>query len=128
MSIGIKRAYADAAPTDGYRVLVDRLWPRGVSKTRAELDLWAKDVAPSAELRRAWHADPHGTAPAGFDAFAAAYRQELARPPARDALDELVRIVREQERVTLVYGAKDPEVNHAVVLRDVLEERLTPRR
>lgn len=124
MDIRIKRVYEPAEPADGYRVLVDRLWPRGVSKDEARLDLWEKSAAPSAELRRDWHADPRGHDPEHFAAFADHYRAELAEPPASDAVDRLARLTREHDPLTLLYGAKDEHTNHAVVLRDALLERL----
>lgn len=108
MDLRLKRVYDDAAPDDGFRVLVDRLWPRGVTKERAALDLWLKDAAPSPQLRTEWHAHPER-----WDEFAAAYRAELAANP---AVDELRTIASEHDRVTLLYGAHDPERNHAVLL------------
>jgi len=124
MNITLKRAYEPAAPDDGYRVLIDRLWPRGVTKERAHIDVWAKEVAPGAGLRKSWHADPNGKSDAGFSAFAEAYRAELTTEPASSAVDELVELAREHPRITLVFGAKDETINHAVVLREVLLERL----
>lgn len=120
----IKRVYEAAEPDDGFRVLIDRLWPRGVSKERARLDLWDKDVAPSTELRRAWHSDPEERSEASFAHFSQAYRDELLQSPASEALEGLLDIVRTHDRVTLLYGAHDPEINHAVVLREVMLERL----
>lgn len=113
----IKRVYEPAEAGDGFRVLVDRLWPRGVSKERAELDLWDKEVAPSPELRTEWHhaADRLGD----FEHFAARYRAELDERPAARALLELER-EHEHERVTLLYGARDEHRNHAAVLLDWL--------
>jgi len=108
----IKRVYDDPAPSDGYRILVDRLWPRGVGKDDAALDEWMRDVAPSADLRR-WF----GHDPARFAEFAERYRAELSGSP---ALEELRRRRREHDVVTLVYGAKDAEHNQAVVLRDLV--------
>lgn len=124
MDIRIKRVYEDAEPGDGYRVLVDRLWPRGVAKEAAHLDLWDKEVAPSPELRRAWHSDVDGRSPEHFAAFAADYRAELSDGPGLAALDSLAELAREHSPLTLVFGAKDERVNHAVVLRDALIERL----
>ncbi|WP_026645167.1 MULTISPECIES: DUF488 family protein [Bifidobacterium] len=112
----IKRAYAPADEDDGYRILVDRLWPRGVSKEREHLDLWMKQIAPSTELRKAWSHDPNRI----FE-FAASYRRELDANP---AVEELEQIIRDHPKVTLVYGARDPDVNHARLLRDYLEERM----
>ncbi|WP_092968381.1 DUF488 domain-containing protein [Agromyces sp. CF514] len=117
MAFTTRRVYDPPDASDGYRVLVDRLWPRGVSKERAELDAWMKEVAPSPDLRTEWHhaADREAT----FDGFAARYRQELDENPAAEALLELGR---EHERVTLLFGARDEHANHAVVLLDWLRE------
>ena len=114
--VDIKRVYEQAADEDGIRVLVDRLWPRGVSKERAALSGWIKDVAPSSDLRRWWHHDPDR-----FEDFARRYRTELDDNP---ALGDLLSIVREHDRTTLVYAAKDPAVNHALILRDYIRHAL----
>ena len=115
MTVTLKRVYDEAAPGDGFRVLVDRLWPRGVSKERAAIDLWAKDAAPSTELRTAFH---HDGLP--WEDFVAAYRAELADNPAVDALRaELA----QHATATLVYGAHDAEHNHARILLEELETR-----
>lgn len=115
MSFAMKRVYDAAAASDGYRVLVDRLWPRGVSKERAELDEWAKEVAPSPDLRTEWH---HAGGER-FDEFAARYRAELDENPAAVAL---LASGREYDRVTLLFGARDERVNHAAVLLEWLAE------
>ena len=115
MEIRIKRVYDDAAPDDGFRVLVDRLWPRGLSKERARLDLWAKDVAPSTELRRAFH---HDGMP--WPDFATAYDAELAGPAA-DAVAALRTALEPHPVVTLLHAVHDPEHNHAVLMRAVLQ-------
>ena len=114
--VDIKRVYEQAADEDGVRILVDRLWPRGVSKERAALSGWLKDVAPSPDLRRWWHHDPDR-----FEDFARRYRTELDENP---ALEDLLSIVREHDRTTLVYAAKDPAVNHALILRDYIRQAL----
>ena len=114
--VDIKRVYEQAADEDGIRVLVDRLWPRGVSKERAALSGWLKDVAPSPDLRRWWHHDPDR-----FEDFVRRYRTELDDNP---ALEDLLSIVREHDRTTLVYAAKDPAVNHALILRDYIRQAL----
>jgi uncharacterized protein YeaO (DUF488 family) len=111
MSILIKRAYAPAARADGVRVLVDRLWPRGVKKTSAKFTFWMKDIAPSAKLR-VWF----GHKPERFKEFAGRYKKELTGNPRVGELRKLAR----GRTVTLVYGARDPEVNHAAVLQSVL--------
>jgi uncharacterized protein YeaO (DUF488 family) len=115
MAFAIKRVFDAPAASDGYRVLVDRLWPRGVSKARAELDEWAKDAAPSPGLRTEWHhADTDQ-----FDEFAERYRVELEANPAAEAL---LALGEAHERVTLLFGARDEARNHAAVLRDWLGE------
>jgi uncharacterized protein YeaO (DUF488 family) len=114
MALLTKRIYDDPDPADGYRVLVDRLWPRGVSKDRAALDLWLKDAAPSPELRT-WfdhRADR-------FAEFAGRYTAELETNP---AAGELRALLRAKPTVTLLYGARSAEVNHAVVLAGFLGE------
>lgn len=110
--VGIKRVYEAPEPQDGYRILVDRIWPRGLSKERAAVDEWLKEVGPSTELRRWFGHDPER-----FQAFATRYRAELQGSP---ALAELRRLCAEHDRVTLVYGAKDTEHNQAVVLRGLV--------
>ncbi|HEU5405229.1 MAG TPA: DUF488 family protein [Gaiellaceae bacterium] len=112
MDVRLKRAYEPPARSDGYRVLIDRLWPRGVSKQEARLDEWARELAPSSELRR-WF----GHDPAKFDEFRRRYREELARQ--EEKLGELRRRAR-GGRLTLVYGARDSEHNDAVVLAELL--------
>jgi len=107
----IKRAYDPPAPEDGVRVLVDRLWPRGLKRDGARIDLWLKDVAPSAELRR-WF----GHDPAKWPGFQDRYRAELAGNP---ALDELRALLRQGKRVTLLFAARDTERNNAAVLHAV---------
>ncbi len=110
--VRIKRVYEEPAKSDGFRVLVDRIWPRGVSKEEADLDEWLKEVGPSTELRH-WF----GHDPVRFEEFAQRYRKELQDS---EALAELRAWVREHPVVTLVYGAKDTEHNQAVVLRQLL--------
>lgn len=108
----IRRIYEPAKPTDGERVLVDRLWPRGVSKQTAALDLWLKDIAPSPALRT-WF----GHEPERFEEFSTRYRAELAQNP------EPIQIIHNllnQGTVTLLYAAHDPNVNHARVLAEFL--------
>ena len=114
MSLAIKRVYDAPESSDGLRVLVDRLWPRGLSKERAQVDRWLKDVAPSRELRE-WF----GHDPAKFAEFRRRYEAELTQDPARSALAELRDLARAQ-RVTLVFAAHDTEHCNAVVLRELL--------
>ena len=112
MDIRLKRAYEPASAGDGYRILVDRLWPRGVSKKKAKLDEWAKELAPSSQLRE-WF----GHEPSRFPEFRRRYIEELAAEG--DKLDELRRRT-SAGKVTLVYGARDSEHNDAVVLAELL--------
>lgn len=114
--IQLKRAYEQVAPTDGYRVLVDRLWPRGISKEILALDLWLKEIAPSNELREWFHHVPEK-----FLEFKEKYTEELQTGAENEALLRLQTIVKQQPVVTLVYGAKDKAHNNAVVLKEVLE-------
>jgi uncharacterized protein YeaO (DUF488 family) len=111
--IAIKRIYDAPEKSDGFRVLVDRVWPRGVSKDKAAVDLWMKEIGPSTELRKWFSHDP-----ARWDEFCARYREELAAK--RDLLGEL-RDHAEKGRLTLVYSARDEAHNQAVVIREVLE-------
>ena len=110
----LKRAYDPPAPVDGTRILVERLWPRGLSKERARIDLWLKDVAPSAALRT-WY----GHDPAKFEEFRRRYAQELLASPAKEALAELRELVRNGP-VTLIFAARDVDHSGAAVLLDVL--------
>lgn len=112
MTVFIKRVYDEPDPHDGYRVLVDRLWPRGVSKQSAQLGEWVKEAGPSTELRTWFHHEA-----ALFDEFEKRYRAELDRNPAVDTVRE---ILKAHPVVTLVYSARDTEHNQAVVLRDYL--------
>ena len=114
----IKRVYAPAADEDGFRVLVDRLWPRGLTKERAKIDLWAKDVAPSDALRREFHGHPEN-----WNKFTAAYHKELAGEPAVSAARDLL-ARRKRGTVTLLYAARDEEHNNAVALKAWLDERV----
>lgn len=114
MDVRLKRAYEPSARSDGYRVLIDRLWPRGVSKDVAQLDEWARELAPSSELRR-WF----GHDPAKFDEFRRRYREELAAQERK--LRELRRRG-DEGTLTLVYGARDSEHNDAVVLAELLRK------
>ena len=111
MTVALKRAYEAASDSDGTRVLVDRLWPRGVTKAKARIDVWLKDVAPSTQLRKWFGHDPDK-----WTEFQRRYRAELK---GSEALAELRKLAREGH-VTLVYGAKDEEHNDAVVLAKLL--------
>lgn len=116
MKISIKRAYEDAAAGDGYRALVDRIWPRGRSKAVLAIDEWARDLAPSAALRKWFGHDPKR-----WQAFQERYRTELQSPEQRERLRSLLSAAG-RHSITLVYGAKDEEHNQAVVLCQVLSQ------
>ena len=115
MTIFLKRAYEPAAKSDGVRVLVDRLWPRGVKKSEASIDLWRKDLAPSTELRKWFGHDPEK-----WSEFQQKYCAELKGNP---GLAE-IRALACEGKVTLIYGAKDEEHNQARVLKEVLEREV----
>jgi uncharacterized protein YeaO (DUF488 family) len=110
----IKRIYESVEKTDGIRVLVDRIWPRGISKERAHLDLWLKEIAPSDALRKWFGHDPKR-----WTGFTAKYRKELA--PRKDLLRRLKALEAENGSVTLLYSARDPLHNQAVALRKILK-------
>jgi uncharacterized protein YeaO (DUF488 family) len=115
-TVRIKRVYEPATPEDGTRVLVDRVWPRGISRERAAIELWLKEVAPSTALRKRFGHDP-----ARWTAFSADYRAELGRN--EDAVGRLLALAK-RGTVTLVFSARDEEHNQAVVLARYLDERL----
>lgn len=121
-AVQAKRAYEAPSPDDGRRVLVDRIWPRGVPRDKLALDDWLKDVAPSNDLRRWFHHDP-----ARWAEFLVRYRAELARPPASEALASLEALAR-REPLTLVFAARDERHNNAVALCDFIAERLEETR
>jgi uncharacterized protein YeaO (DUF488 family) len=121
MPVAIKRIYSKAARADGTRVLVDRLWPRGLTKARAALDAWLRDLSPSDDLRHWFHARP-----AAWIAFRKRYLKELARPEAADALDELYRLAGKRKRLTLLFASKNERYNNAAVLKDLLEGMRKP--
>ena len=112
--VALKRAYEEADANDGTRVLVDRLWPRGLSEERARVDAWLKEVAPSDELRRWFGHDPDK-----FAEFRKRYEAELASESGKEAMTKLRELVK-RGHVTLLFAARDMEQNNAVVLRDVL--------
>lgn len=114
--IRVRRVYDDPSPGDGVRVLVDRVWPRGMRKDAARLDEWAKDVAPSAGLRTWYHHDP-----ARFDEFRRRYLAELRQPGPREALSRL-RALSEGKPVTLLTATRDPGISQAAVLAGLLRE------
>ena len=117
--IRIKRVYEAPAEDDGFRVLVDRLWPRGISKERAAIDLWAKDISPSTYLRKWFNHEE-----ALYPKFREQYRDELEKNPDKD---DFIKTVKEQltkDNVTLLFGAKEEKLNQATVLKEWLEEKM----
>jgi len=118
----IKRVYDKPEKGDGFRVLVDRLWPRGLTKEKAHVDLWMKEIAPSDELRKWFHHEERN-----WSEFEKKYKTELAKK--KELLGELKKLQREHGTVTLLYGSKDEKQNQAVVLAQVIAESdLTLRR
>lgn len=120
MSIQLKRAYEAPAHKDGKRVLVDRLWPRGLKKSNAGIDAWLRELAPSDELRK-WF----GHRAEYFPLFRKRYLKELSKPAASAALEQLY-FFAQQDTVTLLYGAKDEAHNNAVVLKELLDGMRKP--
>lgn len=115
--VQIKRIYAPSSPTDGMRILVDRLWPRGLNKSKANIDEWMKDIAPSPQLRQ-WFAHISER----FPIFSALYERELLEDPVHVELILQLKRYLENSPVTLLYGAKNEEQNHARVLLKVLQQ------
>ena len=120
-SLRLKRVYAEPSAGDGTRILVDRLWPRGLAKDKAKIDFWLKDIAPSDALRRRVHAKA-----TAWDEFLVDYGQELAQEPAASAAEHLIERIR-REPVTLLYAARDETRNNAVVLKNWLQAKLQTR-
>nr|WP_206529439.1 DUF488 family protein [Brevibacillus sp. SYP-B805] len=114
----VKRIYDTPSPEDGVRILVDRFWPRGISKERAAIDEWMKDIAPSADLCK-WF----GHQPERFDEFCARYERELEEDPIRHELVDRICGMADEQKVTLLYAAKDADHNQAIVLQRWLTRR-----
>ncbi|MBP6916949.1 DUF488 domain-containing protein [Candidatus Saccharibacteria bacterium] len=112
--ITIKRVYQNYEPSDGFRVLIDRLWPRGISKEKAKIDLWLKDIAPSNELRKWFNHEP-----AKWDEFVKRYHQELDSKS--NLIEDLKRLTSQHNTLTLLYSAADEKLNNAVALIKYLE-------
>ena len=112
----IKRVYESAEKEDGFRVLCDRLWPRGIKKDALELDMWAKDITPSTEIRKLFAHKPEN-----FPHFKELYLAELEQNP---AVAEFLKKVKNEPVVTLLYAAKDEHCNHAMILRDFLQSKV----
>jgi uncharacterized protein YeaO (DUF488 family) len=121
MAVVLKRVYKPASPRDGVRILVDRLWPRGLTKATAAVDEWLRDLAPSNELRRWYHAQPQH-----WSSFRKKYLKELSHPEAETALRQLYQLSHKKKRVTLLFASKNEERNNATVLKELLEGTRKP--
>ena len=121
MPVAVKRVYQPVSRSDGARVLVDRLWPRGLSKAETALQDWLRDLAPSDELRKWYHAQPEK-----WLLFRKRYLKELARPEAENDLQKLYSLAHKRKRLTLLYASKNESRNNAVVLKDLLEGMRKP--
>ncbi len=119
MPIATRRAYDRPGPDDGYRVLIDGLWPRGLTKNELKVEEWLKGIAPSAALRK-WY----GHQPKKWLEFRRRFRKELREPPCREILEVLVERVR-REKVTLVFAARDAEHSNARVIAELVREKLS---
>jgi uncharacterized protein YeaO (DUF488 family) len=113
--VAVKRVYDRPALSDGKRVLVDRLWPRGLTKDRAEIDAWLREIAPTNHLRTWFHSHP-----TEWSSFRRRYLQELSCSEASSALDELYRLAQGKKQLTLLFASRNEEHNNAVVLKDLL--------
>lgn len=113
--IRIKRIYENPMGTDGFRILIDRLWPRGISKEKAKIDLWLKEIAPSDELRKWFSHDPEK-----WTDFKKEYKLELANNP--ESLKIIKEIMKKEKTITFLYAAKDEEHNNAIVLKEFLKK------
>lgn len=123
MAINVKRAYEKPSAQDGARVLVDRLWPRGIKKSEARIEAWLRDLAPSDALRR-WFHDKN--LPELFPEFRKRYLHELSRPAAGSALNDLYTLAHKHSTVTLIYASKNEQQNNATILRDLLNGMRKP--
>ena len=121
MTVAIKRVYEEASPQDGARVLVDRLWPRGLKKEEVALDAWLKDLAPSNELRKWYHAHPEE-----WSKFRERYLRELTSETAHAALEELYRLRSRHRRLTLLFASKSEDRNNATVLKQLVDGERKP--
>jgi uncharacterized protein YeaO (DUF488 family) len=121
MPVAVKRVYESVSRSDGARVLVDRLWPRGLRKTEIALHEWLRDLAPSDTLRKWFHAQPERWA-----LFRKRYLKELTRPEAEKDLQKLYTLAHKRKRLTLVYASKNEKHNNAVVLKDLLDGMRKP--
>lgn len=120
MPVKIKRAYEKPSAADGHRVLVDRLWPRGIAKAGARIDQWLKNLAPSNELRKWYHASDN------WELFKKRYFKELSTPEAMEDLRTLYRLINESQQVTLIYASANAERNNAVALKELIDGTKKP--
>jgi len=120
MKINLKRVYDNPLPEDGYRILVDRIWPRGISKETAQIDEWLKDIAPSNELRKWFNHDPHK-----WNEFKKRYFAELKDN--KEQLEDIYSVAK-KHHVTLVYSAKNKDFNNAVALKEYIEKQMKQRK
>jgi|ERR1039458_4902026 uncharacterized protein YeaO (DUF488 family) len=116
MGVVVKRVYEPVSPSDGVRVLVDRLWPRGLTKEDAALKFWLRELAPSDELRKWFHANP-----GGWRMFQKRYLKELASPEGSAAVEKLHHLAEGKRKVTLLYASRNEQRNNATVLKELLE-------
>jgi uncharacterized protein YeaO (DUF488 family) len=121
MTVVLKRVYAEPSPEDGARVLVDRLWPRGLKKSDAALDAWLKDLAPSNELRKWFHARPQQ-----WSKFRERYLKELSSAAAHEALQQLYALEKERRQLTLLFASRNEEQNNALVLKQLVDGNPKP--
>jgi uncharacterized protein YeaO (DUF488 family) len=121
MGVVIKRVYEAASSSDGMRVLVDRLWPRGLTKEDAAVKLWLRELAPSDELRKWFHANPEG-----WSMFRKRYLKELSVAEASAAVEKLHHLAEAKRRLTLLYASRNEERNNATVLKELLEGMKKP--
>jgi uncharacterized protein YeaO (DUF488 family) len=126
MTIALKRVYEPASRTDGTRVLVDRLWPRGLTKASVAADEWLRDLAPSDDLRRWFHAQPDDRQDSNWRSFRKQYLMELSQPEAESSLLRLYQLSHKRKRLTLLFGSKNETQNNAVVLKELLDGMRKP--
>ncbi len=115
--IKLKRVYEPIEKGDGFRILVDRLWPRGISKEKGHVDLWLKEIAPSAALRKWFNHEP-----GKWNEFVEKYDEELEQS---EAVNEIIKLVKKHKIVTLLYAARDAQYNNAIVLQGFLQKKIT---
>jgi len=116
--IKLKRVYGDYEKSDGFRILVDRLWPRGIKKETLHYDLWAKDIAPSANLRKWFHENPDNN----WEQFVFLYQRELSES---EIINDFLKTIKNHDVITLLYASKSEEHNHALILKDFLKKNLS---